>query len=62
MDNDYAVWRAFDNHYWAALYFVDAEGRIRRHHFGEGEYEESEMVLQMLRRDTHLDGPHTGHA
>ncbi len=62
MDNDYAVWRAFDNHYWPALYFVDAEGRIRHHHFGEGEYEESEMVLQMLRRDTHLDGPHTGPA
>src|SRR5262245_40775620 len=48
VDNDYAVWRAFDNHYWPALYFVDAEGRIRHHHFGEGEYEQSEMVLQML--------------
>jgi AhpC/TSA family len=42
VDNDYAVWRAFDNHYWPALYFVDAEGRIRHHHFGEGEYEESD--------------------
>ena len=48
VDNDYAVWQAFDNHYWPALYFVDAEGQIRHHHFGEGEYEESEMVLQML--------------
>jgi hypothetical protein len=48
VDNDYAVWRAFDNHYWPALYIVDAAGRIRHHHFGEGEYEESEMVLQML--------------
>ncbi len=48
VDNDYAVWRAFDNHYWPALYFIDAQGRIRHHHFGEGEYEESEMVLQML--------------
>src|SRR5262245_4618570 len=48
VDNDYVVWRAFDNHYWPALYFVDAQGRIRHHHFGEGEYEESEMVLQML--------------
>ena len=48
VDNDYAIWRAFDNHYWPALYFVDAEGRIRHHHFGEGGYEESEMVLQML--------------
>ena len=48
VDNDYAVWRAFDNHYWPALYFADAQGRIRHHHFGEGEYEQSEMVLQML--------------
>ena len=38
IDNDYAVWRAFDNHYWPALYFADAQGRIRHHHFGEGEY------------------------
>ena len=51
VDNDYAVWRAFDNHYWPALYFADAQGRIRHHHFGEGEYEGSEMVLQMLLRD-----------
>jgi hypothetical protein len=51
VDNDFAVWRAFDNHYWPALYFADAQGRIRHHHFGEGEYEESEMVLQMLLRD-----------
>ena len=48
LDNDYAVWRAFANHYWPALYFVDAEGRIRHHHFGEGEYEQSEMVIQHL--------------
>jgi hypothetical protein len=48
VDNDYAVWRAFDNHYWPALYFVDARGRIRHHRFGEGEYQESERVLQML--------------
>ena len=48
VDNDYAVWQAFDNHYWPALYFVDAEGRIRHHHFGEGDYEQSEMVIQML--------------
>jgi hypothetical protein len=51
VDNDYAIWQAFDNHYWPALYFVDAEGGIRHHHFGEGEYEESEMVLQMLLRE-----------
>jgi thioredoxin family protein/AhpC/TSA family protein len=55
VDNDYAVWRAFDNHYWPALYFADAEGRIRHHHFGEGEYEESEMVLQMLLREAGAD-------
>jgi hypothetical protein len=48
VDNDYAIWQAFDNHYWPALYFADVEGHIRHHHFGEGEYEESEMVLQML--------------
>jgi len=48
VDNDYAVWQAFANHYWPALYFVDTEGRIRHHHFGEGDYEQSEMVLQML--------------
>jgi len=47
-DNDYAVWSAFDNHYWPALYFADAEGRIRHHHFGEGEYQQSEMVIQQL--------------
>ncbi len=38
LDSDYAVWRAFANHYWPALYFVDAGGHIRHHHFGEGEY------------------------
>jgi thiol-disulfide isomerase/thioredoxin len=48
IDNDYAVWLAFDNHYWPALYFADAQGRIRHHHFGEGEYQQSEMILQQL--------------
>jgi thiol-disulfide isomerase/thioredoxin len=47
-DNDYEVWRAFDNYFWPALYFADAQGRIRHHHFGEGEYQQSEMVLQQL--------------
>jgi hypothetical protein len=55
VDNDYAVWQAFDNHYWPALYFVDSQGRIRHHHFGEGEYEESEMVLQTLLREAGAD-------
>jgi thiol-disulfide isomerase/thioredoxin len=47
-DNDYAVWSAFGNHYWPALYFADVQGRIRHHHFGEGAYEQSEMVIQQL--------------
>jgi thiol-disulfide isomerase/thioredoxin len=45
-DNDYAVWSAFDNHYWPALYFIDTDGIIRAHHFGEGRYEQSERVIQ----------------
>lgn len=48
MDNGYAIWRAFDNHYWPALYFIDPAGRIRHHRFGEGEYEESEKIIQRL--------------
>jgi hypothetical protein len=48
IDSDYAIWSAFDNHYWPALYFVDAQGHIRHHQFGEGEYEQSEMILQQL--------------
>ena len=48
VDNDYAIWSAFDNHYWPALYFVDADGVIRDHHFGEGRYEQSERVIQRL--------------
>lgn len=48
LDNDYAIWSAFDNHYWPALYFVDVDGTIRDDHFGEGRYEESERVIQRL--------------
>jgi thiol-disulfide isomerase/thioredoxin len=48
IDNDYAIWRAFDNHYWPAHYFVDVQGRLRHHHFGEGSYGESELVIQQL--------------
>jgi hypothetical protein len=48
IDNDYAIWRAFDNNYWPALYFADAQGRIRHHRFGEGEYQQSEMIIQRL--------------
>jgi thiol-disulfide isomerase/thioredoxin len=48
VDNSYRVWRAFDNHYWPALYFVDRDGVIRDSHFGEGRYEQSERRLQRL--------------
>jgi thiol-disulfide isomerase/thioredoxin len=48
VDNDYAVWSAFANHYWPALYLADAEGRLRYHHFGEGEYAMAEMAIQQL--------------
>jgi thiol-disulfide isomerase/thioredoxin len=51
IDNDYAVWAAFGNQYWPALYFADAEGQIRYHHFGEGEYDRSEIVIQLLLAD-----------
>jgi thiol-disulfide isomerase/thioredoxin len=48
IDNDYAIWRALRNSAWPALYFVDAQGRIRHHHLGEGEYEQSERIIQQL--------------
>jgi thiol-disulfide isomerase/thioredoxin len=51
IDNDFAVWRSFDNHYWPALYFVDAHGRIRHQQFGEGAYEQSETVVRQLLRE-----------
>jgi hypothetical protein len=48
IDNGFAIWRGLNNHYWPALYFVDAQGRIRQHHFGEGAYERSERIIQQL--------------
>ncbi|HEY7094773.1 MAG TPA: thioredoxin family protein [Ktedonobacterales bacterium] len=48
VDNDYAIWSAFSNRYWPALYFIDAQGHIRHHQFGEGDYEEVERVIQQL--------------
>jgi thiol-disulfide isomerase/thioredoxin len=48
LDSDYAIWRAFDNHYWPAAYVADAQGQIRHHRFGEGGYEELERVIQRL--------------
>jgi thiol-disulfide isomerase/thioredoxin len=56
LDPDYAVWQAFANHYWPAAYIADAEGRIRHHQFGEGGYEECELVIQRLLRDAGRDG------
>jgi hypothetical protein len=55
LDNDYGVWNAFANHYWPALYLVDAQGRIRHHSFGEGDYDGSEMVIQMLLAESGQD-------
>jgi thiol-disulfide isomerase/thioredoxin len=52
IDNDYTIWRAFNNQYWPALYFVDARGQVRQHHFGEGEYEGSENAIQKLLGET----------
>lgn len=48
LDNNYAIWQGFNNQYWPAHYFIDAQGRIRHHHFGEGEYDQSEKVIQQL--------------
>ena len=56
VDNDYAIWTAFDNHYWPALYFVDAQGQIRHHQFGEGDYEQSEMIIQQLLTEAGISG------
>jgi len=59
IDNDFAIWRAFNNSYWPALYFVDAQGRMRHQKFGEGDYEESETVIQQLLAEAGVgDGSH----
>jgi cytochrome c biogenesis protein CcdA/thiol-disulfide isomerase/thioredoxin len=51
IDNEYKIWRSFENEYWPAHYFIDANGKVRHHHFGEGEYAESERVIQKLLAD-----------
>jgi thiol-disulfide isomerase/thioredoxin len=56
VDSDHAIWEAFANQYWPALYFVDAEGRIRHHRFGEGDYDRSEIVIQQLLAEAGSEG------
>jgi thiol-disulfide isomerase/thioredoxin len=56
VDSDYAIWDAFGNRYWPALYFVDTQGQIRHHRFGEGDYEMSEMIVQHLLGEAGSDG------
>jgi len=56
VDSESVIWRAFSNNYWPALYFVDAQGRVRHHHFGEGSYEQSEMVIQRLLTEAGASG------
>jgi thiol-disulfide isomerase/thioredoxin len=59
LDSDYAIWRAFSNRYWPAVYIADGQGRIRHHQFGEGGYEEVERIVQQLLREAGGDGiPH----
>jgi thiol-disulfide isomerase/thioredoxin len=59
VDSDHAVWRAFKNEYWPALYFADAHGQIRHHQFGEGDYERSERIIQQLLTEAGVSGiPH----
>ena len=55
IDNEYKIWRSFDNKYWPAHYFIDAKGRVRFHHFGEGEYDQSEQVIQRLLKEAGND-------
>jgi thiol-disulfide isomerase/thioredoxin len=56
IDSEHAIWRAFNNEYWPALYFVDAQGRIRHHQFGEGDYEASERIIQQLLAEAGIGG------
>jgi thiol-disulfide isomerase/thioredoxin len=56
VDSDYAIWQAFGNHYWPAVYVIDANGRIRHHQFGEGDYERTEAAIQQLLREAGYSG------
>ncbi len=63
LDNNYAIWRGFNNHYWPAHYFIDANGKVRHHHFGEGDYDGSERIIrQLLTEAGHTDLPPEGMA
>ncbi|OIR18444.1 thiol-disulfide oxidoreductase YkuV [mine drainage metagenome] len=55
IDNDYAIWNAFQNEYWPEHYLIDAQGRIRHQHFGEGAYQETELMIQALLKEAHQD-------
>ncbi len=59
IDNNFAIWRAFNNRYWPAHYFIDAKGRIRFHHFGEGEYQKSEQVIRQLLEEARQEAKST---
>jgi thiol-disulfide isomerase/thioredoxin len=56
VDSEHVIWRAFRNQYWPALYFIDAQGRVRHQHFGEGAYEQSEMIIQRLLNEAGVGG------
>jgi thiol-disulfide isomerase/thioredoxin len=60
IDNDYSIWRAFNNQAWPALYFVDARGRVRQHYWGEGQYDRSEVVIQRLLAEAGVSDPRGG--
>ena len=60
IDNEYSIWRAFNNQYWPAVYLLDGRGRVREHYFGEGEYEQSEKALQRLLTEAGAAGPADG--
>src|SRR4051794_18561049 len=60
VDSNFGVWRAFNNEYWPAFYFVDAQGRIRHHRFSEGEYDKAEKVIQQLLAEAGRTGIPTG--
>jgi thiol-disulfide isomerase/thioredoxin len=56
VDSEYVIWRAFNNNYWPAQYFIDAQGHVRHTHFGEGSYDQSEMIIQRLLMEAGADG------